>query len=45
MSHEMVPCLVSWAADAVIECRTMDNGRTAYEDITGHGVKHVVATC
>ena len=39
----MVPWLVSWAADVIIKCRVKSNGKTAYEDITGHKVKHVVA--
>ena len=41
--HPMIPWMVSWAADVVVKCHARDSGRTAYEDMTGHRVKHVVA--
>ena len=42
-AHTMVPWLVSWAADAILKYRVKASGKTAYEEITGHKVKHVVA--
>ena len=42
-AHTMVPWLVSWAADAILKYRVKESGKTAYEEITGHKVKHVVA--
>ncbi len=36
--------MVSWAADAILKYSVKDIGKTAHEGITGHKVKHVVAT-
>ena len=44
-AHTMVPWLVSWAADVILKYRVKEHGKTAYEEITGHKVKHVVAVC
>ena len=35
--------MVSWAGDVVIEYHIRTNGRTAYEEMTGHRVMHGVA--
>ena len=39
----MIPWMVSWAADVVVKYHARSNGRTAYEDMTTHRVKHMVA--
>ena len=41
--HPMVPWLVGWASDVVLKYYVHDDGRTAYDSMTGHRVKHIVA--
>ena len=41
-NHAIVPWMVSWAGDIILKYRQKANGRTAYEDMTGHRVKHKV---
>ena len=41
--HPMIPWMISWSGDAIMKYHVQDNGRTAYETMTGHRVKHVVA--
>ena len=38
----MIPWLVQWAGDVVQKCNVWNGGRTAYEHMTNHRVKHVV---
>ena len=35
--------MVSWSGDAIMMYHVRDDGRTAYEHMRGHRVKHVVA--
>ena len=41
--HPMVPWMISWSGDAIMKYHVREDGRTAYETMTGHRVKHVVA--
>ena len=41
--HPMVPWMISWSGDAIMKCHVREDGRTAYETMTGQCVKHVVA--
>ena len=38
----MIPLLVQWAGDVVQKYHVRNDGRTSYEDMTKHRVKHVV---
>ena len=40
--HLMVPWLIHWAGDVVQKFHVRSDGRTAYEDMTKHRVKHFV---
>ena len=42
LNHEIVPWMVSWAGDVLLKYREKPNGRTAYEETTGHKVNHKV---
>ena len=39
----MIPWMVQWAGDVVQKFHVRSDGRTAYEDMTKHRVKHIVA--
>ena len=41
-THPMVPWLVNWAGEVLMKFHIKDNGRTAYEEITGHRARHKV---
>ena len=46
VEHHAVGWLVSWASDVVLKYKEGDDGRTAYERMTGHMIKHkVVGFC
>ena len=40
--HPMVPWLVTWAGEVIQKYHLRDDGRTAYEQMTLHRVKHLV---
>ena len=42
VNHPVVGWMVSWAADAVFKFKEKANGRTLYEEVTGHRVRHQV---
>ena len=42
-THPMIPFMVSWAADVIRKYEVRSNGRTSYEEMTGHRVKHIIA--
>ncbi len=42
-THPMIPFMVSWAADVIRKYKVRSNGRTSYEEMTGHRVKHIIA--
>ena len=42
VNHPVVGWMVSWAADVVFKLKEKANGRTPYEDVTGHRVRHQV---
>ena len=39
----MIQFMVSWAADVIRKYKVRSNGRTSYEEMTGHRVKHIIA--
>eukprot|EP00974_Lingulodinium_polyedra_P038491 3687876-Lingulodinium_polyedra.AAC.1 len=39
-SHPMIPWLVIWAGEVLLKYEVKANGRTGYELLTGHKVKH-----
>ena len=39
----MIPWMTSWSGDVIMKYHVRDSGRTAYETMTGHRVKHKVA--
>ena len=39
--HPMVPWIISWSGDAIMKYHVREDGRTAYETMTCHRVKHV----
>lgn len=41
-THAMVPWLVNWAGEVIHKYKLRDDGRTAYEMMTKHRVKHLV---
>ena len=41
--HPMVPWMVGWSGDILLKYNTRPTGRTPYEEMTGHRVKHKVA--
>ena len=43
VDHPAVGWMVSWAGDILLKYREKPNGRTAYEDMIGHTVRHQVA--
>ena len=43
VDHPAVGWMVSWAGDMIFKYRERANGRTAYEDMSGHTVRHSVA--
>lgn len=38
--HRLVPWLVDWSAEVILKDEVRRNGRTRYEDISGHRVRH-----
>ena len=40
--HAMIPWLVQWAGSATLKMHVRNDGRTAYEDMAKHRVKHTV---
>ena len=42
-THPMVPWMVAWASEVLVKYEVRKNGRTAYEDLTGHKVRHKIA--
>lgn len=42
LSHRMVPWMVSWAAEVILKFEVQANGRTRYEDLTGHRVRQKI---
>ena len=41
-SHPMIPWLAAWAGDVLLKYEVKNTGRTGYEQMTGHKVKHKV---
>ena len=41
-NHPMVPWMVTWAAEVTMKFEVKRSGRTGYEEITGHKVRHKV---